>query len=344
MWNKLAWNRALWSKDYKQAKFLLWMLPVITFLFMGFSTYFSLLAIDDDTLKWRLADLEDGVYQLSAITNNEAMLRVALAIVVILLAALLIGGERRGSMNDFSFSLPYTRSELFFSKWKIGAVFLIASVLVNVLIDIGFTLASKFAPYLELGYYMKETGSMTIALLALFTFALVVGTFTGNWITQVVLTGIFSVFPFGFYFICTYGFMIHAPAVRAARWNIEDNPLFIFASNMSLGIHILDYTPLEHIYAWVPVVMILILLPLGAWIYERNKIENNGKMVIFPIIEPVLKWGVVVCCGLTGGMFFEGISYGDMNKAEYYTGFLLAAAAAYLVMRFVIRRRFRERS
>ncbi|ANE47997.1 hypothetical protein SY83_18775 [Paenibacillus swuensis] len=333
------WSKALWMKDYKQAKFILWLIPLITFVFMGLQAFSKTHLLDKLTLSHRMNQFREGSFTLHEYVSNPLFLRFSLALSVIIAAVVLIGVERKNTLNDFTFSLPFSRKQIYVTKWLIGASFLLGGLVVNTLLEIAVIASSPFAEYLDWSYYRGETVTIALVMLAVYTFALFIGTLTGGAITQFILTVIFSLFPIGFYFLFLYGVAVHSPDVPG--FGSGEGMLDLFSS-LSLAMQVFGFQ-LVNLSIWPVILYTIIFLPLGTSLYITNKVENNGKLLIFPRTAWIFQAGVVFCFALFGGLLMDAAGEGDLNLTLYYIGFVSGGVISYLVLRFLMRRRFRER-
>lgn len=73
------------------------------------------------------------------------------------------------------------------------------------------------------------------------------------------------------------------------------------------------------------VALIAFLFYISRWTYERNRLENTGRLLIFHELSPVFKLGASLCLGLLLGAMFRG-EYGNENLISM-DGFLLAGSA-----------------
>ncbi|KAB2861322.1 MAG: ABC transporter permease subunit, partial [Exiguobacterium chiriqhucha] len=117
----------------------------------------------------------------------------------LLMASVLIGGERNSQMSDFSMSLPFTRTQLYISKWLIGASgFVVATLLGGPLLmaiihlsDFSFLIQPKDLEVSIMILFMMLTG------ISVFSISLWMGSFGGESISQALWSFVALLFPIG---------------------------------------------------------------------------------------------------------------------------------------------------
>lgn len=352
-------KHALWRKEYRQAQIFLWLMPIVCLLLTGVARGF---------LIWKRL-LSEEMYGQGVssemfyfdIEGIHFLRNIMLAALMVLLAVSLIGTERRNLRNDFTFSLPYSRARIFMVKWGIGILFLAGSLVVNEAIEAAIIFFSPFAHLFDGFYHVKGCLFTFLIITGVYTFALFMGTITGSAASQTILTGIFSIFPVGF--MGLFMFFIYVNF----RWGMGDifnSPLFKLMVDLSLFFHVAgsreiirgEYLHLwgsqvyirgGGLHLWGTLVYIAIFLPLGMYCYQHNRIEYNGRIILFPQLHAVFKTGVALCFALAIGMFATIISIPDVAKntrallLPYYIGFIGGGAAMLLLMRKLMKVRLK---
>lgn len=339
-------KHALWKKEYRQAKLLLWLIPIVCLLFMGVARGF---------LIWNWLTYYEHTYNhdvsaesFYAATEGLFFMRnVVLALLMVILAASLIGVERRNLQNDFTFSLPFSRAHVFLIKWGIGVVFLAGALLGNTIIDVLIILFSPFADHLNGFYHIKDVVFTVIIITGIYTFALFIGTITGSAAAQTILTGIFSVFPLGFMAIVM--FFVYVNLGRDIG-NIFNLPIFKLVIDFTLFFHVVGGREIvagEYIHIWGPLSYIVVFLPLGLYCYRNNRLEYNGCIILFPQLQTAFKAGVALCFALSLGMFLTVLTVPDLDSNRptlllpYYLGFIGGGLVTLVLMRKIMKIRFK---
>lgn len=338
-------SKALWKKDYKQAKLLLWLMPAAGFLFLVFSRMNDLI-FNPMNIKWKLLFMREHPENATIYGNEFIHYRIALAVLALGAAVLLIGMERRGLHQDFTFSLPFKRTQIYWNKWLLGIIFILGSVLLTNALDIVVILLSPFHDYFTLSVHVREIFRSTLILTAWYTIVLFAGTFTGGALTQILLAIVAGVLPMGlksmlssFFSVYWSGYRELLPSAVRYNWHYL-NPLVLVTDSW--------YPPTSLYLFGICAVYILIFLGAGLYAYSKNKPENNGKAILFPRLEPYFLWSVVVCGACFAGLVAKNFTYayyqykqsGAYNYA-YCFAFLLGGAAVYFILRFLLKRRFK---
>lgn len=324
-------TRALWMKEYKQSKILLWVLLAIFFFDYP-------IRISSQLESWRQI-------QKDAITHNfdfvvdEWMVRNLFGggfstfmsvILIVLLAGLLIGAERNTRKNDFSFALPFKRSQMFITKWLIGTLAIITFYSINFFVAYFIISSSEYAEFLVNVSPLNIFMSAILGYIAMYSFALLIGTISGEMISQMVLTFIFTFFPLGFFVLIESFYSVHFGSylnqprfLEAIVW-----PIYVFEAryhqDLNLTINLL-----------IPFVAIIIFTVLANWLYSINKIEHNGEFLIFKVLHPVFRIGIIVCFALLGGMIISSLAHHSFNSilqiVFYWIGVGLFGFLSYLL-------------
>ncbi|SEG39003.1 ABC transporter permease subunit [Paenibacillus sp. UNC499MF] len=339
-------SKALWKKDYKQAKLLLWLMPAAGFLFLVFNRMNKLIILELGTIERQLQLMREHPENATIYSFGYEFThyRVALAVLALGVAVLLIGMERRGLHQDFTFSLPFKRTQIYLNKWLLGFVFILGSVLFTNLLDMTVILLSPFHDYFTLSVHVREIFRSTLILTAWYTIVLFAGTFTGGALTQILLSLVACILPMALMSMIGSFFSVHGPGYREVlnpvirRYLEYLNPLSLVTGGYSTA----------SLYLFVIcMVYILFFLGAGLYAYSKNKPENNGKVILFPGLEPYFLWFIVGCGALFAGLVakdFNTVAFYPYQKSgvfNYYFGFFLGGAIVYFLLRFLLKRRFK---
>src|SRR5690606_37771153 len=138
-------------------------------------------------------NIEHEVY--SSFSNGVFI--VLLVVLIFGLAAVLIGKERNSKRHDFSLALPFSRTSMFLTKMALGLGSILFSFTLNYWI--GYLILS-FSDFSYLLSYLNIFETFVVPFLGyivLFTFAMFIGTFSGNIRSQYTLSLIFLFLPPG---------------------------------------------------------------------------------------------------------------------------------------------------
>ncbi|QDX92592.1 hypothetical protein EEL31_22285 [Brevibacillus laterosporus] len=314
-------HKALWLKEWKQGKSMLWLLPIITFLCMGFSRMQHVLFLSENQVIMDVARFKkEGAEMFYLFTSNSSLYILTSFPLLLLIALTLIGSERRSLVNDFTFSMPFTRRDIYLTKWLLGAGAIVISLTLNTLIDMTVILVSPFREFFILKEHLYPLLQSSLGLIAFYSFVLMIGTIAGGTMVQALLSLIFCIFPIGIavllngFLTINFGInldfdifpinlvLLTSPIVMANMFGKLSSPLLI------------------------PIIHLLVTLGLGIFLYQRNRLENNGKVIMFPALEPVFYGGAILCFALLGGLFSAFVIEKDLFT--YYAGFISLGALA----------------
>ncbi|UHA74919.1 hypothetical protein [Paenibacillus sp. 481] len=322
MWRDL-FARALWWKEYRQVRFMLWFMLLGMFMMMGFLRIEEWLLTSDDVIARKVAMYKEYELRGNSSYNwgeNYAFARLLLGSLAFLMSVWQIGFERRNKISEMTFSLPYHRSTVYGVKWLLGVVFITGSMVVNGAIDILVIETSALAQFIDVHEVILASMHVSVAAIAVYTFTLGLGTVCGSWLSQTVLTGIF-LFLFQFFDECYRIIKDIFYPYRVYAWS--GGP----PSNFSILGWVVNYPDTEYYMTILPIIIFCLLF--GAWLYKHNNLEHNGRIAIFPIIEKMLGLGFAFCCSLVGGIILSNSFFGE--KSGFYIGFILLGGLGYLL-------------
>lgn len=320
-------HKALWYQNYKQTRIIIWMILALFILHMPFQSILSLESWQER--EQQAQQVEDYMYEIQAWDVleifSQGVLPILLSISIIALACLLIGLERNTRRNDFTFSLPFKRRDLFLAKWCYGTAIIAIFHIVNFLIAYFIIYQSEYQLALNLVSTIEIFWGPLLGFIMFFTFALLIGTISGEMISQVVLSFVFGIFPLGLFLLIQELINIHFRIhINSPTW-LEYMTPFMYVSN---------HPPLLTTII-LPVIFTGLLLWLGVYLYERNKIEHNGEFLIFKVLNPIFLIGITICLSLLGGMIFSSFapwSADLLRIISYWIGFTTSLLFSLLIV------------
>ncbi|MCA1029507.1 hypothetical protein LCL95_00515 [Bacillus timonensis] len=343
-------TKALWIQNVKQSKFLLWALWIVTFYF-PVKLYHQAERIEWDMAHWK----EWGNNQPYQFHFYNASVEVSFLqmLILITLASVLIGLQRTNQNMDFTLSLPYKRKDIFLAKWALGVAHLIGASVVGSMFSVIVLVNTILNDYISvsiIGYYYLVS---LLVLIALYSMSLLIGFVGGSIISQFALSYILWFLPYGFYQLLIEAISYHYRIFQNGKdfyrefWVSEMIEMISFPipllniDNTMAMIMANGYSFSDFIYLIVPIVV----TPLSVWlmlVLSRNmKSENNGKLLLFSWLEPVLKIGVIVCFYLFGGLFVSSFFFSfDQIFVPYHAGGLGFAVVAYIILSKLLGTRF----
>lgn len=265
-----------------------------------------------------------------------------------LIASVLIGSERNSQMSDFALSLPFTRSQLYISKWMLGASGFIVSTLLG---GAAFVLLVKTSKY---AFLMDGKHRVVIAVLvflmlfglAAFAAAMWMGSFGGEAISQVIWTVLILVLPSGLIGLTQFSIeTVFGTTVEFLR-TLNESILLRLMSPLGnlINIDIFEVFRLgnawEDFYTVVPLTLlgyIVLAFVLGMYAFNRAPQENNGRFVMFSGWVKFIHGLAIISVGMFGGLIFSTFSY-PTNVFLYVIGFAIGALLAHLVAKRLLYR------
>jgi len=319
-------KKALWYKEYKEVQALLWGIFAAVFLLLPVQVMQQLGNIA------QIVERSQGAQEhlLSVALFSSSPILFAL---IVVLGCAQLGAERGHNQDDFTLSLPYARGEIYLTKWLLGALTFTVTLAVNFLITYLVIKASPVQSYFnvvpDLWPYALE---LWLSTLAMYSLTLFLGTIAGSQAFQAALSLIFSFFPMGFAILAGYWLNLHL--------QLREMPAIIgnYLPELTLVTHFIPFEVLR----FEPVVVIdlvvtAVFLVWGTYLYARNRVEYNGRLLVFPSMHTFFTTGITVCFALLGGFIATigslMVPSDPLTLVWYYFGALVAGALAYLATR-----------
>lgn len=336
-------HKALWMRNYKQGKWAMLALWLITLFLLPFTYYQN--AVDQEYMQqnWGVLFGGDGPYYYNYYFHADGIIVPQIA-ALLFLSASLIGWERSNGSIDFLFSLPFQRKNIFLTKWLLGFFNITALHAVCYGLMYWIKKTTIHDQYQDFTHFSKYFLVSYLVLTGVYTFCLFIGTVAGSIVSQVILGFIFLYLPFGLYQLIEQAIFIHTKDF-AFPYSETIRKLIIAASlPMQLGeMHIqYDFHPdsepryyiMHSLYMLLtPVLYTIISLWLGIKLYMKTPNEANGKILLFPELSKMLVPCVIVCCSLLGGVLFSSSS---SSLISFYMAAIIAGSITYVVMKRLI--------
>ncbi|MCE5168656.1 acetoin ABC transporter permease [Paenibacillus profundus] len=325
--------RALWWKEYRQTRVLLWLMMIAGFFSTAYlhmrEVWFASPQVIVGLVEY-LAKTQETNWLLH---RNYGGFMLLLVLGGFLLSLWQLGHERRNQMSEQTFALPYPRWVIYVTKWLVSVAYIVFVVTASVALDILVLKLSQVGAYVHVIDFIGRGFHIIFVTVAAYTFTLFIGSFTGTWTLQAALS-IISLFLYEFFTLMLqqllYIFMI-TPIymelrLRGTFWEKFNLTNWVFHEGGNYP------------YAFVGVVSLLLFIA-GMVLYSRNSLENNGKLVLFPIIEKLFIVGFVLCAALFSG----NLSYDTLypGRLGYAAGAGLGTIIGYIIIRTLTRMRVR---
>ncbi|MET3729704.1 ABC-type transport system involved in multi-copper enzyme maturation permease subunit [Fictibacillus halophilus] len=340
-------HKALWMRNQKLGSPAVWGIYISLFLFLPYSFFGKAQTmLTEKNNPYR--DAPENYYLNFHFTGSDIVLFLFL---IVGLAALLVGSERTSHATDLTFSLPFKRKDIFLSKWIFGVGHIITSLLVNLLVCmliVKFTILSEVTDAAFLFEFMMIVIPFSIAI---FSFSLFIGTVAGSLVSQLVLSGIFLLFPLGFLslvvsFLENHGISInhgaHTTQVFGDLINSFTLPIpiidFRYDINLSTENSFTDLSHTPYVMLLIPLAYTILSVVFGTLFFSKTKNENNGRLLVFEKGRGFFTFGVVLCFALTFGML-GGEVFGDYDSRSligYYLSAALGGVLAFFMLKKLI--------
>ncbi|PGK47050.1 acetoin ABC transporter permease [Bacillus anthracis] len=347
-------QKALWLRTYHQSKYVVWLFWLVSFYTLSYYYYMTSIQQQqflNDNKKWNYV----YHYNFDLTLINPVML---LGSVLILLACTLIGWERQNNASDLLWSMPFKRSHLYITKWLFGICNIVAVVVLNwglFAIMKKLTFHNKYQVFSPFHSYFIY---MLIVLIAIYTLALCIGTIAGNVISQGVLTAALFMFPLLLPTLISGVIAVHSNtefhensglihnvmeniriSSAAEDFNIHFNydPQNAYTDRNGVRHNEPNFTKIPPAKTLLgPIAHIIILLPLGIYLYARSVNERNGNYLLYPKLQKVVLACAIFFGGIAGGLMLSGAH----SLPSFYIGFLGASIISYVLLSKLLKWKF----
>ncbi|MGE6846783.1 ABC-2 transporter permease [Bacillus tropicus] len=341
-------HKALWMWNWKRGKYavLLFFLSTLYLLSFGYYRAAELQLANYYRLQ------EKGTfyyyYEFWSKTGNN----VWLTFLIICLACLFIGWERNNHSNTLM-AMPFTRKDIFFSKWAFGSFWIIGSLLVNWILMYVIYRTTIHFEYQSFSPFHRYFLYAIVSYVAVYTAALCIGTFTGSIVSQVVFCIPWLLMGLTFMSLAYTLTMQHLNTIAP-----KNNDLYqqLYEINQKTNIVApiyrfsitYDYDPVSRkkekdpttlrdpaSYQYysaksmlVPIFYTIVNLLLGAYLYSRSPNENSQKVFIFQKHLKIWIWGTTIYFALLGGYKMNQFNF----LPSYYISFFITGIITYVAL------------
>ncbi|ATL40622.1 ABC transporter permease subunit [Bacillus velezensis] len=249
----------------------------------------------------------------------------------VILAVCLFGLERTKGTIDALFSLPYSRAQVFHTKFWLGAAVITGAQV------IGYGLAELLILLLkpERVYFFHHysIGAIIVSILA---FALVAsaGCLTGNTFAQLLTAFAVSIAP---YLIITLPLTNAEVIFRVGMHELMPSVNAYLNDSFQYLIPIMyvntDWVSASKYILIIPAVMSIVFYAIGYFCYVRQPVERNGRFFLWRQLDRPIQIVVIIIAVLGFGL--AGYSTGH-TMTGYVAGMIVGGAVGFLVSYFVI--------
>ncbi len=339
-------QKALWLRTYQQSKYVIWLFWLVSFCTLSYKYYMTSIQQQhflNDNKKWNYV----YHYHFDLTLLDPIML---LGSILTILACTLIGWERQNNASDLLWSMPFKRSHLYITKWLFGICNIAAVVILNwglFAIMKRLTFHNKYQVFSPFHSYFIY---MLIVLIAIYTLALCIGTIAGNVISQGFLTAAILIFPALLPSLISGVIAVHSSAdfhenngiIHDVMENIrisspaEDftinfnyDPQSAYTDQNGVRHNEPNFTKIPPVKTLIaPIAHILILLPLGIYLYARSINERNGNYLLYPKLQKLVMACAIFFGGIVGGLILSRAH----SLSSFYIGFLITSFITYFFL------------
>ncbi|MED4533506.1 ABC transporter permease subunit [Metabacillus fastidiosus] len=247
---------------------------------------------------------------------------ILMSFFVISLAINQLGAERSKGTMEFTLSLPFSRTKIYFTKWVIG-VFIILSA--NI-ISIASTRLIMFAIDLEIEHYFDKYFYLISMLLMIYTITFAAGALTGTPFAQGLVTLTVLILPY----ILMILIIIHIGVFYDPSGEIIEDIFQFFVTNV-YGENEDKFPALKLIF---PLIMTVITYFIGHFSFKKHPIERNGYFFIWKYLNLPVQL-IVIFVGILGFGAFGSYTNSDPVVGYMIGGFfgaLLGLLLGYLLI------------
>ncbi|PEB53180.1 acetoin ABC transporter permease [Bacillus pseudomycoides] len=347
-------QKALWLRTYQQSKYMVWLFWLVSFYNLSYKYYMASIEQQyflKENKEWNYV----YHYQFDLSLMDPVIFQSGALIV---LACTLIGWERQNNSIDFLWSMPFKRSHIFMTKWLFGICNIVAAVSINwglFAIMKKMTFHNKYQVFSPFHPYFIY---MLIVLIAIYTLALCIGTITGNIVSQGFLTAAIFMFPLLLPSLISGVIAVHSNIdfhennsnmhrvmenIRISgpaedfRIKFNYDPQSAYTDNDGVRHNAPNFTKVPSAKLLIaPITHIIILLPLGMYLYVRSVNERNGNFLLYPKLQKIFMACAIFFIGIIGGLMIPG----SQSLLNFYIGFFGTSLISYFLLPKILKWKF----
>ncbi|WP_028596672.1 hypothetical protein [Paenibacillus assamensis] len=320
-------DRGLWWKEFRQARLMLLVMLVVGFFALPYThiRYYFIMQSGEPygELMHIIRDLKENPAGFWMVTDLLSSFLATMIVVSLILAIYQLGLERHAHRQELSFSLPYSRSQMYITKLLIGITCIVISTLINVLLDIVMLFALDFSFMMMWEDYVTYIGKLLLVVLSAYSIGMFVGTISGSLVAHIAFTFIVIYYPE--FIRWSFRTVSHLYDISILQ-NYNQYPLITYFFDMQYG-------------SYHSLFVLLVTIGLGIVHYRFNHAEHNGKWVVVPIWEKILIIGFAISSGLFFGFYVYHQHYS--GKIGYGIGFGVGLIIGYVMIKLLNRLRVR---
>ncbi|OFI06072.1 putative ABC transporter permease YtrD [Clostridium acetireducens DSM 10703] len=330
-------NKALLYKEWKDGKW-----AMLIFFMIQFFTITSSFLNSMDRMMW---DINHNHLAENILNNNEKYYNifwglfggssiVLLIIIVITISFIIMGSDRNNNFEYLS-TMPFSREEIINTKFFIGKLTIAVPTLINFAI-ISFSYfknlpvvnayikANSLPAFFDYSIILKWFLLNFLVYIFVFALLMLMHSICGNAYAATLLGTIALVFPGGILHLIWEFIRINMGSnfsFQKYQWLqviqskiIKWLTLALYGQMDYNGSEIASYSNFG-LKCIILVVVIIILYFATKYLFKKNNFERTGNILMFKILEPVLKYGSAICFGLFIACIAPNFIY---RNYEYY--------------------------
>ena len=335
-------------------------------LYLGLLFFLVPVGIYSQTRDYNPGNDTDSWYLHAALESASAGYSVLLVFLVSILSAAAVFFYLYSSRSsNMTHAFPLKRSQLFITNYLSGLAFLVIPQLLTGLMAVPGFLRLEI-PAKIIGFYLLHALGYDLIFYSIAVFCCMLA---GHILSAIAFYFVFN----GVYMVCKLqmisfqalgGYGLRTPNLgdvldNGSADNFLSPLVFLFANS---GIRItsnseenivttaeqlasLKVTGSGIIAAYCLAALLLVLCTF--WLYKKRRLERAGEMSAFTVLNPVMRWIIAVCGGmtfafiLTGTLFnFRGMTGSDKVK-PFILCFLLFSLIWFFITEMILKKSFR---
>ncbi len=299
---------------------------IIYFLVLLFAIPFEILM---STTNERMMYEPANVFQY-----NLELQYILLVSVPVLLPLFLFHFMQSKQSSDLIHSLPVNRQKLF-HQYTLSGWFMIniPVVIIAVIVFVQRSLLD-LQSILVIDSIFYWLGMTILFNTIIYISTVFIGMVTGISFVQGILSYVFLLLPVGLFVLSAFNlkfFMFGFPD----SYHLNGKVQYLSPLTMIEGIQDISNGILLGIYAGISILLYFLSLVL----YKKRKPESVSQAVIFPILKPILKFGMTVCCALLAAAYFG--NYRVVSEGWLFFGYLFGSFFGYVLAEILLHKTWR---
>ncbi|MGM9986817.1 MAG: ABC transporter permease [Bacillaceae bacterium] len=328
----MMYNKALWKHHLKNTKVPLILLYIINFFYVG-QVY-----LRHQELSTRPSFDQDFSFGSTEVIGVIVFFTFGLG-------CLLVGTERTNGQYEALLSMPFSRRQLFLSKWTFGLIHLVSLTIINQFLFTIILKSFEHSKMIPLSFLLKSGIYNILLIITLFTVVFATGALTGNFIGQVALSFFFIFLPFIGYFCINSITSVHN---LVNTWSDRVIDFFLFNGGYSFYNFYTDSQLYKQdlgsptLTNWSSLIGYLIVFFLIGYIFtQSSRHEYNQMFVVFPKIRPILVWCFTIVVAIFSAELMSNIMWSENRIVPYYIALIVFGGLAYYFGNRMVQTKYR---